>query len=260
MTFSKLINTAVPGTIDERVVNLNPSTPDDVIENINLAINSAKAIGCNMGDMEVEAIVTGDERKLMRIVSEIERQGQLHKVSVWQNKNLLQLAGEDDIQDFVKLAPEQLLLRWVNHHLINANRTQLVTNFSSDIRDSAAYCVLLNQLAPSLCDMSPLKEANLINRAELVLGNAAKINCRKYVSSADVAGGESEKNIMFVANLYNTFPNINVTNQPKGRVAVKQEAVQDLIDNEINDKREERGKAMACLILSRSSVDQQLGA
>jgi hypothetical protein len=50
----------VGGTIDERVLNLNPSTPEAVVENINLCINSAKAIGCNVNDVTMEDIITGD--------------------------------------------------------------------------------------------------------------------------------------------------------------------------------------------------------
>lgn len=57
---SKLINKAVPGTIDERVLNLNATTPEAVLENINLCIYSGKAIGCNIGDITVEDIITGD--------------------------------------------------------------------------------------------------------------------------------------------------------------------------------------------------------
>jgi plastin-1 len=57
---SKLINKAVPGTIDERVLNINPSTAEAVMENLNLLINSAKSIGCNMNDITFEDIITGN--------------------------------------------------------------------------------------------------------------------------------------------------------------------------------------------------------
>jgi plastin-1 len=43
--FSKLINFAVPGTIDERVLKLNPNSIKDINENHNLCLNSAVGIG-----------------------------------------------------------------------------------------------------------------------------------------------------------------------------------------------------------------------
>jgi len=48
-TFSQLINKVAPGTIDLRVLNLDRNTPMTLAkacENINLAIESAKSIGC----------------------------------------------------------------------------------------------------------------------------------------------------------------------------------------------------------------------
>ena len=45
---SKLINKAVPGTIDERVLKLRPKSKVDVVQNHNLCFNSAMAIGCNV--------------------------------------------------------------------------------------------------------------------------------------------------------------------------------------------------------------------
>jgi hypothetical protein len=59
IVLSKLINRAVSGTIDERVLNMSPSTPEEIIENINLAITSAKAIGCKV-DVTAIDIINGD--------------------------------------------------------------------------------------------------------------------------------------------------------------------------------------------------------
>lgn len=62
---SKMINKALPGTIDERVLNMSPETAEEVMENINLCINSARAIGCNIGDLTLEDIITADVRLIM---------------------------------------------------------------------------------------------------------------------------------------------------------------------------------------------------
>lgn len=58
--FSKLINVAVPGTIDERAINtkrvLNPWERN---ENHTLCLNSAKAIGCTVVNIGTQDLVEG---------------------------------------------------------------------------------------------------------------------------------------------------------------------------------------------------------
>lgn len=58
LCFSKLINVAVPGTIDERAINtkrvLNPWERN---ENHTLCLNSAKAIGCTVVNIGTQDLV-----------------------------------------------------------------------------------------------------------------------------------------------------------------------------------------------------------
>lgn len=81
----------------------------------------------------------------------------------------------EELEHLVSLSPEELLLRWVNYHLINAG-TEPINNFSADIKvlsgtytaalskicmdghvtmlysfplkDSRAYFYLMDQIAP----------------------------------------------------------------------------------------------------------------
>lgn len=46
---SKLINLAVPETIDERAINKKQLNHYTRLENLILALNSARAIGCSIG-------------------------------------------------------------------------------------------------------------------------------------------------------------------------------------------------------------------
>lgn len=39
-----------------------------------------------------------------------------------------------DVEELVGLAPEKLLLKWMNFHLKKAGYTKQVTNFSSDVK------------------------------------------------------------------------------------------------------------------------------
>jgi len=50
------------------------------------------------------------------------------------------------MNDFLKLKPEDILIRWVNHHLKEAGQEQRITNLGKDIADSTAMTYVLNQL------------------------------------------------------------------------------------------------------------------
>ncbi|KAF0044050.1 hypothetical protein F2P81_003208 [Scophthalmus maximus] len=81
--------------------------------------------------------------------------------------------------------------------------------------DSQAYFYLLDQIASHgdqnhkmsvKIDMSGLNECDLDQRAELMLQQAARLDCRQFVSPQDVTSGNSKLNLAFVANLYNMHP------------------------------------------------------
>lgn len=58
--FSKLINVAVPGTIDERAINMKRViNPWERNENHTLCLNSAKAIGCTVVNIGTQDLVEG---------------------------------------------------------------------------------------------------------------------------------------------------------------------------------------------------------
>jgi len=71
------------------------------------------------------------------------------------------VSGET-LADLMALSPEEILLRWFNYHLEKAGSSRRVNNFTGDIKDSEAYTVLLNQIAPedSGVDMSPMGEVS----------------------------------------------------------------------------------------------------
>lgn len=53
-----------------------------------------------------------------------------------------------------------------------------------------------------------VKERNLEHRAELMLRQAARLDCRQFVSPQDVTSGNSKLNLAFVANLFNMHPSL----------------------------------------------------
>lgn len=206
----KLINDAVAETIDERVINKKAKlSVFEITENNNLMINSAKAIGCSVVNIGAQDIIEGRPHLLLGLIWQIIRIGLLSKISLTHHPELYRLLEPgEDISDLLKLPPDQILLRWFNYHLKNAGHPRRVTNFSGDIKDSENYTVLLNQLAPNKCSRAPLSINDPAQRAEAVLENAAKLECRKFVTARDIVKGNPKLNLAFVANLFNKHPGL----------------------------------------------------
>uniref|UniRef100_A0A914Z628 Calponin-homology (CH) domain-containing protein n=1 Tax=Panagrolaimus superbus TaxID=310955 RepID=A0A914Z628_9BILA len=114
----------------------------------------------------------------------------------------------ETLDELRRLSPEQILIRWVNYHLANSNTDRRMNNFTSDVIDSTIYTHLLNQIAPREAglSLSPLNQQGNVKRASSMLNEAAKIDCRAFVTPNDVANGTYKLNLAFVANLFNKYP------------------------------------------------------
>jgi len=73
-TFSKLVNAAKPGTIDERFINKKPRlSVFEMSENVNLALNSAKSIGCTLVNIGPQDIMSGTKHLILGVLWQIIR-------------------------------------------------------------------------------------------------------------------------------------------------------------------------------------------
>jgi hypothetical protein len=76
MILSKLINAAVPEKIppiSPEAINISPTTNYHKIENLNLAISSAKSIGCTVINVRPEFIMEKREHIVMGLIWQIIR-------------------------------------------------------------------------------------------------------------------------------------------------------------------------------------------
>jgi plastin-1 len=115
----KLINDSVPDTIDERVLNVKSKLSNfQIIENNNVAINSAKAIGCSVINIGPQDIMDGREHLILGLIWQIIKAGLLSKIDIRLHPELYRLLEQDEtLEAFLRLPPEQILLRWFNYHL-----------------------------------------------------------------------------------------------------------------------------------------------
>ena len=168
-----------------------------------------------MVNIGAQDLIEGRPYLVLGLVWQIIKIGLYAKVDLLHHPELIRLLEDGETLDtFLKLPTDQILLRWVNYHLREAGSTKRVNNFSGDIKDSESYIILLNQLKPDVCDRSGLQVADLHKRAEAVLLNAEKLDCRKYVTAGAIVKGNPKLNLAFVANLFNTHPGLAYPSLP----------------------------------------------
>ncbi|PIO65752.1 hypothetical protein TELCIR_12559, partial [Teladorsagia circumcincta] len=115
----KLVNLAVAGTIHEKAINKKNLNTYTKLENLTLALMSAQI-------------------------------GLFNQIDLQHCPGLFRLLKEGEtLDDLRKLSPEEILMRWVNYHMENANVNRRLTNFTTDINDSEIYTHLLHQIAPN---------------------------------------------------------------------------------------------------------------
>ncbi|RFU80242.1 fimbrin [Trichoderma arundinaceum] len=226
LVLAKLINDSVPDTIDERVLNMpgrktRTLNAFQMSENNNIVIESCKGIGCSVVNIGAGDIIEVREHLILGLIWQIIRRGLLGKIDIKLHPELYRLLEDDEtLEQFLRLPPEQILLRWVNYHLKAANWPRRVTNFSSDVKDSENYTVLLAQIGAEYgCTRAALQTRDLLQRAEEVLQEADKLGCRKFLTPSSLIAGNPKLNLAFVANLFNNHPALDpITEEEKLQV------------------------------------------
>uniref|UniRef100_A0A8C2XE98 Plastin-3 n=1 Tax=Cyclopterus lumpus TaxID=8103 RepID=A0A8C2XE98_CYCLU len=220
----KLINLSVADTIDERTINQKKLTAFTTQENLNLALNSASAIGCQVVNIGAQDLKEGKPHLVLGLLWQIIKIGLFADIELSRNEAIAALLEEgESLEELMKLSPEELLLRWANFHLKKVGMS--ISNFSGDIKvrnnssvslqDSKAYFHLLEQIAPDgskadvpriEVDMTGVYEKDLTKRAECMLKQADRLGCRQFVTATDVVSGNAKLNMAFVATLFNKHP------------------------------------------------------
>ncbi|KAH8519027.1 hypothetical protein H0E87_000746 [Populus deltoides] len=230
----KLINVAVPGTIDERAINtkrvLNPWERN---ENHTLCLNSAKAIGCTVVNIGTQDLVEGRPHLLLGLISQIIKIQLLADLSLKKTPQLVELVdANNDVEELLGLAPEKVLLKWMNFHLKKAGYEKPVSNFSSDLKDGKAYAYLLNVLAPEHCSPSTLDSKDPKERAKLVLDHAERMDCKRYLKPEDIVEGSPNLNLAFVAQIFHQRNGLTTDS--------KKISFAEMMTDDVQTSREER--------------------
>ncbi|KAL8206145.1 hypothetical protein R6Q57_009696 [Mikania cordata] len=212
----KLINVAVPGTIDERAINTKTAlNPWERNENHTLCLNSAKAIGCTVVNIGTQDFIEGRRHLVLGVISQIIKIQLLADLDLKKTPQLVELVGDNqDVEELMNLPPEKILLRWMNFHLKKTEYKKTVTNFSSDVKDGEAYAYLLNVLAPEHSNPSTLVVRDHLKRATLVLEHADRMGCKRYLTAKDIVEGSPNLNLAFVAHIFQHRNGLSTPEKP----------------------------------------------
>uniref|UniRef100_A0A8C5FHF7 Plastin-3 n=1 Tax=Gadus morhua TaxID=8049 RepID=A0A8C5FHF7_GADMO len=205
----KMINLSVPDTIDERTINKKKLTAFTTQENLNLALNSASAIGCHVVNIGAQDLREGKPHLVLGLLWQIIKIGLFLDIELSRNEALAALLRDgESLEDLMKLSPEELLLRWANFHLNNAG-IEPISNLQSDIK------VKYPDTEPPACPaiLFWFKYMDFLGfLAEAMLQQADRLGCRQFVTPSDVVNGNSKLNLAFVANLFNKHPSLTRPN------------------------------------------------
>ncbi|KAG7388811.1 phospholipid scramblase 1 [Phytophthora boehmeriae] len=232
----KLINAAVPETIDERALNFIKKSKGlnvyQKTENQNLCINAAKSIGCSVVNIGPDDLIEGKPILVLGLVWQIIKIQLTSTINLKNHPELMRLLLDGEtLEEFMKLPPDQILLRWMNYHLKAAGHPKKVTNFSTDVKDATAYSVLLHHIAPQTCDLC--LETVPEERAAHVIQNARRLTVETFIKPRDITSGNPKLNMSFVAQLFNTCPALDVVEEE-----IKQ--LEEILYDDVGDTREER--------------------
>ncbi|KAF7233699.1 hypothetical protein EG68_03990 [Paragonimus skrjabini miyazakii] len=223
----KLINIASPNTIDERSINKGPALKHvfNVHENLTLAINSAAAIGCCVVNMGPDDIEKKKRHIVLGLIWQLIRKGLVDTITLTQHGELICLLQEGESpEDLLRLKPEEVLIRWVNYHMMRAGCGRRMTNYNRDVQDGEIYTYLLDQIAPvekrgkMKSPAEILASLNDRERAANVLNNAEVLGARSFLSPEDIYLANESRDrlhLAFLATLFNLYPALDVQNDWK---------------------------------------------
>ncbi|EUB64982.1 Fimbrin [Echinococcus granulosus] len=219
---AKMINVAVPNTIDDRTLEKGESLKAIFKrnENLTLVVNSAAAIGCCMVNIGPEDISEARRHLLCGLIWQLIRKAIVDTITLAQHSELASLLSSGEtLEQLAALKPEELLMLWVNYHLTNANSVRRLTNFTTDLCDSEIYATLMEQITPLdlrsqlISSKVILEEPSLEKRAYMVMENARLLDAGTLLVPEDIytakPGSHSDKlNLGFIATLFNMYPGL----------------------------------------------------
>ena len=143
----------------------------DCEANVERALHAARLAGCAIPGVSAQALIEGEPVSVMTMVWQLLHLKLIKPVSVHAHPELFSLVmpGEEDA-----VVPEELLLRWLNHHLRLANRPEQARAWamSEVLRNGVGFAVVLTVAPPAAgASLAPLSLPDATARAAAVVSS-----------------------------------------------------------------------------------------
>ncbi len=216
----KLINAAVPGTIDDRTINhKSPLNVYQKTENLRLAINAAVGIGCRIINITPQFIMEGKLHLIMGMVWQIMQVYLFKEINLKTVPEIIVLAeAGEKMEDMLKLPSEKILVRWINYHLKAAKQSTVIKEIGPELKDCKTFLYLLNQLDPEKCSLAALSEGEALKRAAAVAKYAQAIGVKSFPNASALVQGNAKLYTIFCCLTFNVNHGLKISQEKKKEV------------------------------------------
>ena len=207
--FGKLMNLADKDALDQDTLKKGDDlTDEDKNNNLDKVVEGADKLGCphkaKKGD-----IAAGKKKKDQDLLGDVLGRIKVPPKLIKEDPDADDLVQGGETKDDLanKVPVDDFLKRWVNKHLKLAESPRQMNNYDNDLKDGEIFTVLMNDIAPSVCDKSPLDESDPLKRAEKILDNAKKFGVDTAITPEGLNSGNPDLNRLFLGELYNAYAN-----------------------------------------------------
>lgn len=199
----KLVNASLADSIDPRAINMNgdlTTTYSTQMDNLSLMLNAARCRGGNMGNIDINEIINGNKFTILEAIWQIIRIGFFNQINLYHHPEIVGLKKvHESMDDLRELSPSDIILRYVNLHLLNSGLRHFINDFDDDFKDCLLYAHLTYRVAPVNLQMkltSPktiCEEKCVESRARDIISNLKVLNAECFLTEDDILEGYHRK-------------------------------------------------------------------
>ena len=177
-----LLNKLDSDRIDMRTVNngITLST-EQIKENLKQFFSACRGLIWMLG-IDIDSFINKNAPVMLDVIGQILCLIATNVVSFQSCPEIMRLTEDsEEPADLLKLLPEQLLLRWFNHHLAKASQLK-VNNLGINLKSCKPLFYVMHQLDSSKCKLDGIDETDNLKRAEIIINNSYALGCGDILS------------------------------------------------------------------------------
>jgi len=138
----RFFDNKVPEVLDARIITTQIREKRDKIDNWNLCVQSVRAVGGRLHDVQVENLADGDSQQILKVLWAIIKLGLEKEVKACR-KYCTKIFADSDHETWNL---ETTLLNWVNEIAANKGVSRTASSITEDFKDSYFYLMLMDEV------------------------------------------------------------------------------------------------------------------